>query len=225
MFRNFNYIYLKGGNVLKKNYKIIIVSTILLISLLASSIAFAQKVLPLSGNEPKYEPNLWNKNTSLLRANCYAYAVLQVCSRYYAHKIQPGEFSHGKTEDEKPFLDSVKNTITSTISDVFGSKDSAAKRELVAKVKKDLAPMRDFYETTADVKAPKGYRKVALVIDPGKDYHWYMQNEEGFWSHKPGLDYVTNKDATGKIIWDPENCDRNYGNLNYTEFCGYFMVE
>lgn len=40
--------------------------------------------------------------------------------------------------------------------------------------------------------------KVALVIAPGLDYHWYIQNKDGYWSHKRGLSKVTNVDADGK---------------------------
>ena len=39
-----------------------------------------------------------------------------------------------------------------------------------------------------------GYYKVALVIAPNRDYHWYRQNYDGTWSHKPGGTAVTNLD-------------------------------
>lgn len=61
---------------------------------------------------------------------------------------------------------------------------------------------------------------VALVIWPGRDYHWYRKNREGFWSHKPGRTPARNVDNGGKIIQDPATCDRG----PYTQFCGYFYT-
>ena len=62
---------------------------------------------------------------------------------------------------------------------------------------------------------------VALVIWPGADgdYHWYRKHPD-FWGHKPGETPATNVDGSGKIITDPEACDRG----PYTDFCGYFLI-
>jgi hypothetical protein len=61
---------------------------------------------------------------------------------------------------------------------------------------------------------------MALVIAPGQDYHWYRLHtkEEGFWGHKPGATAARNTDNSGRIVTNPETCDRG----PYTEFCGYF---
>jgi hypothetical protein len=74
---------------------------------------------------------------------------------------------------------------------------------------------------------PSGYYPVALVLDPAIDYHWYRQDDDGFWSHKPGNSPATNVDASGNSIINPETADRNYGTTsgpNYSVFCGYFYV-
>ena len=71
---------------------------------------------------------------------------------------------------------------------------------------------------------------MALVIAPNQDYHWYRLNADGTWSHKPGSEPVTNRDASDKIIIDSKKADRDtshcYGKgaPNYTEFIGYFEV-
>lgn len=67
----------------------------------------------------------------------------------------------------------------------------------------------------------------ALVVDPlaPTDYHWYRLDDTGRWSHKPGDTPATDLDASGNTISDPTTADRNYGSLNYTEFCGYFCVD
>ncbi len=66
--------------------------------------------------------------------------------------------------------------------------------------------------------------KGALVVDPGSDYHYYRQNDDGYWSHKPGYKPSTLYDASGKLITNPKKANRNYGRLNYKDFCGYFCV-
>ena len=66
--------------------------------------------------------------------------------------------------------------------------------------------------------------KVALVIDPSHEYHWYRQNPDWSWSHKPGHTEVINTDASGNVIYCPETCNRNYGGVNYSVFCGYYMI-
>ena len=37
-----------------------------------------------------------------------------------------------------------------------------------------------------------------MVVDRGNTFHFYRQNKDGTWSHKPGVLPVTNKDASGK---------------------------
>jgi hypothetical protein len=80
-----------------------------------------------------------------------------------------------------------------------------------------------------------GTYKVALVIDPleqgedllpgNYDYHWYRQNPDGSWSHKPGLDTVRNFDRISDIVYDPQIADRISATLpHYTWFIRYFAV-
>ncbi len=59
---------------------------------------------------------------------------------------------------------------------------------------------------------------IALVIWPGNDYHWYRQDNNTQWSHKPGQTPARNTDNSGALIADPRNCNRG----PYSEFCGFF---
>jgi hypothetical protein len=61
---------------------------------------------------------------------------------------------------------------------------------------------------------------IALVIDPGTDYHWYRKDKNGKWTHKPGGTAATNLDNSGNPITDPETANRG----GYTDFCGYFCI-
>ncbi len=72
-----------------------------------------------------------------------------------------------------------------------------------------------------------GYYPVALVMDPGVDYHWYRQDDNGRWSHKPGNTDARDVDASGNPITNPQTANRDYsgsGGPNYRDFCGYFYV-
>lgn len=63
-------------------------------------------------------------------------------------------------------------------------------------------------------------RLMALVVDPGWDYHWYRHQRGGFWGHKPGGTAARNYDNSGVLIVNPETCNRG----GYTDFCGYFYA-
>jgi hypothetical protein len=83
---------------------------------------------------------------------------------------------------------------------------------------------------TYEQKCPQYYYKGAMVVDPGHTFHFYRQNEDGTWSHKPGTLPVSNKDASDKIIYVPHGADRNYNKenkkdgINYVDFCGYYCI-
>ncbi len=63
-------------------------------------------------------------------------------------------------------------------------------------------------------------RLMALVVDPGTDYHWYRHQRGGFWGHKPGSTPARNTDNSNTLITNPETCNRG----GYTDFCGYFYA-
>ena len=62
------------------------------------------------------------------------------------------------------------------------------------------------------------HAKLALVVAPGDDYHWYRRDANGMWTHKPGGTAATNLDNSGNPITNPETANRG----RYTVFCGYF---
>lgn len=160
------------------------------------SIELRSTKMPTGGYEFPYNPSYWNENKEY--ANCYAYA-LNVKSKTRGHKLQPGEIS-GRT-----FTDL-------TCRDII----DAAYRDM---------PELDYTLRRSSYSETPGYReyKVALVV--GRyDYHWYRQDKDGGWSHKRGLSELSYKDASGKYIYDPEECDRDYGNISYPTFCGYYII-
>jgi hypothetical protein len=65
------------------------------------------------------------------------------------------------------------------------------------------------------------WQRVALAMWPGHDFHWYRQDRDGRWSHKPGGGPATNLDARGRPIADPRSADRG----PYHIFCGFYCVQ
>lgn len=66
---------------------------------------------------------------------------------------------------------------------------------------------------------PENGYKVALWYDSSGDYHWYRQNSDGTWSHKPGELEVTNLDTHGNLI-----VDAVHQNTLYDTFVGFYYV-
>ena len=73
-------------------------------------------------------------------------------------------------------------------------------------------------------KCYSGWYKVALVIAQNSDYHWYRQNSDGTWPHKPASQNVRKVDYNGEIIYNPSTCDRRSGRINCSLFCGYYQI-
>lgn len=83
------------------------------------------------------------------------------------------------------------------------------------------AANRDGLQSVGTVSGtPAQGHYVALVIWPGRDFHWYRLDVGGSWSHKPGQTPVRDTDNSGNPITDPSNCNRG----PYTDFCGYHQT-
>ncbi len=168
--------------------------------------------------------------------NCYNYALnLASCisqyvdySEYYNlggpvyeyqyYTLQPGIFSLGNNSFKPAYT-----TVSATYSEF---------RYYYASTINNIELLVDAVETDSNIAGftfepigqydvcPEGTYKVALIYSEN-DYHWYRQNPDGTWSHKPGRTEVTNLDAMGNLIFDPiyaQHLDI------YTHFYGYFAV-
>jgi hypothetical protein len=51
-----------------------------------------------------------------------------------------------------------------------------------------------------------------------RDHHWYRQDSNGLWSHKPGAQGASNADYSNHYIYDPRNA-----NLGGYLFCAYMI--
>lgn len=153
-------------------------------------------ILPRSGAEPEYEPQPWNDPRYVEENNCYAYLLNDLQER--PKKPQPGAFAGNTTKDSY-------TSCTHTIK----------------RVQEDNPKV---YKSGANHKCRPGYYKGYLVLDPGKDYHFYRQDSNGFWSHKPGRNPATNLDASSNVIIDPRKSNRVYNEFQYTRDCSFLCV-
>ena len=169
---------------------------------------------PLSGYEPKYDPDFWKKYYIKETHNCFAYAF---------NINDPKQIHKCKTKDcDIPFH---QPGMASGYPKFKSSKPKTCPN-MMARI---LGDNPDVKMTTFNAQCPAGSSKIGLIIDENEDYHFLRQDSNGFWSHKPGGRHVTNKDASNKYIYDPALADYNYkkninGYLNYDTFCSYMCV-
>jgi len=145
-------------------------------------------------SSPTYSPGLWNNPPVINSTNCYAYAANDPSGHPVPGKPQPGV--------------------------QCGSPCTGVSCAEVSRA----ASCDGMMAAPNPPPARTGYYPVALVVDPGVDYHWYRLDSNGRWSHKPGNTAATDLDASGAQITNPETADRDYGSVNYSQFCGYFYV-
>jgi len=156
---------------------------------------------PLSGYEHKYSPKYWNHNKNIKNNNnCYSYAVNYKNKKY--GKPQPGYFAKFNHIQNKQY-------------------------KCVSFFKRILNDIPSVYLTSFKQKCKKGFHKAFFAIDSNKnehDYHFYRQDTNQLWSHKPGTTNVINYDADYKIIQNPYKANRNYTTYNYDKPCFFFCV-
>lgn len=154
---------------------------------------------PLSGSELKYNPKLWNKNSQIKEShNCYTYALGKIVKGLDS-KAQPGYASgYQHIEDNDYQCKSFRERL---------KKDSPGS-----------------YLEKFDNACLPGFYKIFLALDPQNDYHWWRQNSNQYWSHKPGSTDVVDVDADGKKIKNPLKANRKYNSLNYFKPCFFACV-
>jgi hypothetical protein len=171
---------------------------------------------PLSGCEPDYEPELYNNDKPTQHShNCYAYAL----------DVRDGErIERCRKQNSCGFPQPGRKTSHPEFSELMGKLCS----DVVARTMADLPGA---YVLPYSARPRKGFRKIGVVVDPLNDFHYYRQDSNGWWSHKPGGRQVTNHDAVGAKIWAPHLCSRFYpqetesdGGLFYSCFCVYLAI-
>ena len=158
-------------------------------------------IVPFRLGAPVYNPSWWNNSNRIKKANCYAYSMDLI--QNFVGKLQPGQLS-GR---------------------IYESLSESSIFSAVVRDGSRLGGGRYIRRSSSSECPGSGEYKVVLVITPNRDYHWYVLNTNGYWSHKRGHSRVTNVDASEKRITNPKTCNRNYGSLNYSVFCGFYIVK
>jgi hypothetical protein len=117
----------------------------------------------LNGTEPPYQWLPYGSEVGRMNNNCYAYARLHY-RKQGNQKLQPGELAGGNLG--------------------LGSELQSC-QELETKILKD-APRHTYKLSSFRQKCRPGFWKVALVLDKGVDYHFYMQNNHVLYRAKEG---------------------------------------
>ncbi len=168
---------------------------------------------PLSGSEHAFKPSKYNDVFEMQDThNCFAYA--------FDYTDKPDPAACNKTQCDVPFHQPGRKVGFPKWRSVKGKRCP----DLIGRLRGDVPGLE---LTTFTRRCPRGKYKAAIVIDPINDYHFYRQDKDGAWSHKPGGTKVTRRDATGHRIMNPELADRDYrkgSDLNYSKFCSYLCV-
>ena len=158
-----------------------------------------KELSPLSRAELEYNPDLWNKNNNIRKShNCYSYALGNIVNDLKS-KAQPGyasgyNYINNNNFNCKSFKERLK-------------KDSPGS-----------------YLEKFDNACIPGFYKIFLALDPGNDYHWYRQDSNQYWSHKPGESNVTNLDASSQKIKNPLLSNKKFKYRNYYKPCFFACI-
>lgn len=164
--------------------------------------------IPQNGEELDTDASRWEQRDSLKYNNCYAYAVNSHVPKR-KKRMQPGNQCGGiKTINKKEYT---CRRMEERLLQDFRPHNHQCKRKLT--------------KSNASDACPKGMYKIAMLVDPHKDYHFYRQGNDGLWTHKRGDLKVFTTDAKGQPIVNPECASHDWGKYNYTDFCGYYCVD
>ena len=188
----------------------------------------------LSGNEPEYKPEIWSDPYIEGSHNCYSYFLNR---QIKAVKEKCNEICEKKHKNSCPKKDSECTDLKPQPGDfeLIKRTGSDKDKERIYKCpnmhKKILKDNPSLIPVAFNEKCPNNYYKGAYVVDPNNTYHFYRANNDGTWSHKPGISPISNVDSSKQSIYVPHFADRNYEEdenndeaINYTNFCGYYCI-
>lgn len=187
----------------------------------------------VNGYEPAYKPNDWAHPYIEGSHNCYAYFL---DDRKDSIKVKCEEICLKNNKRGCPKKDSGCRDLIPQPGDHFlmsqyGNLDKKTRNYSCPNMhSRIISDNPDIKPSRLTQKCPARHYKGAMVVDPDHTFHFYRQNPDGTWSHKPGVLPVTNKDASGNTIYIPHFADRDYtqgkkgGDIKYDDFCGYYCI-
>lgn len=188
----------------------------------------------LSGYEPAYDTKLWNHPYIEGSHNCYAYFLNDVVDSTVEKCEEMCLTKHKKGCPKK--MSECRDLIPQPEDFHLLRRDGDLKKKIrkyycPTMEKKILSDNKMIKPVKFTEKCPKNHYKGAMVVDPNHTFHFYRQNPNGEWSHKPGTNPVTNLDEDNKKIYIPHFSNRDYSDgveddhaINYSDFCGYYCI-
>ena len=176
-------------------------------------------ISPRSRAEPQYDPGRYNNDPSIYKShNCYSYSM---------NVIDPKLVNKCRRNTKKNTCRQNFHQPGALNGDRY-TLNVETRRTCPVVEKLMISDVPDIKKTNFYQRCPSNMSKIALVVDPGEDYHYYRQDADGLWSHKDGSNKVKRYDALKNNIVNPQLASRDYrpqgSDLNYEDFCGFYCV-
>ena len=205
--------------------------------------------MPMSGSESTFSNQTFGSSRGKGNNNCYAWA-LDMYRDGGGVKLQPGDLSKASRRRNVD-LGTCASLRERALADMKGrgyagrgyavNPDAPCRRGYY-KIMGFIDPNNDhhWYRQHRDVlmrTSGRPVRDLARNIGIGANKlltstnaphrgDLVLADDAGLWSHKRGFATAPLlRDSCGKLIRDPRTACRNYGDLNYTQFCGAFCVQ
>lgn len=209
-----------------------------------ANIGQRQPRLPLSGSEDTYAELTFGVRRGRVNNNCYGYAIDQYRNSG-DYKLQPGNVSKSPGELDLGSCSSLRFRALADMKDkAYMTEADRPCKPGYYKIMAFLSKKTDYHwykqHKDALVRMSQKMRNLAelaraLDVNPKqlmaptnapRPGDLVLVKNAGIWSHKQGFSTGPMlRDACGKVITDPRKACRNYGRLNYTEYCGSFCVK
>lgn len=186
-----------------------------------------------SGYEPEYSPNLWGNPSIEGSHNCYAYFLdeMKDSIKSKCDEICQKNNKHGCPKKEPECQNLIPQPGDYYLLKKYGNLKKKERDYTCPNMHNKIMADNPLIKPVGLLeKCPSNYYKGAMTVDYKNTFHFYRQNKDGTWSHKPGVLPITNKDANGKSIYIPHFADRNYTKkprhnpILYNDFCGYYCI-
>ena len=142
---------------------------------------------------PIYDCKKYNSDKYIINTNCYAYAFGMLNNPITGKKFPEGGNQPGLLSEDEYYLDYVKRGNKRDYYERYLAGTEESNKNLVNVVKADMETVGiNFAEYEEGME---GGKRVALVVNPYNDYHWYVYDEiTGTWYNKNGRYYATNEE-------------------------------
>ena len=143
---------------------------------------------------PIYDCERYNTEEYQFNTNCYAYAFGMLENPITGEKFPEGGNQPGLLSNDTYYLNKIISREGKKEYNrhyLAGTAESNQNLVNVVKADMDVVGLNfDEYEN-----GMTGEKRVALVVQPGNDYHWYVYDEStGIWYNKHGQTEATNKE-------------------------------